>query len=133
MGMRSTPSPTRSPAPHPRPTTLASTGLSKAAGSRSAGSRSPVKRQEPERPVLFHAAADDAGDLVADLIRVSGYEWVRVGGLDQSIRIEMLGDLREVGALGRVVTKPKRSRPSDLARLGRRPPACTTTHITEIM
>jgi hypothetical protein len=28
-----------------------------------------------------------------------------VGGLDQSIRIEMFGDLLEYGALGRVVTK----------------------------
>ena len=28
-----------------------------------------------------------------------------VGGLDQSIRIEMFGDLHEYGALGRVVTK----------------------------
>jgi len=30
---------------------------------------------------------------------------VRVGGLDQSIRIEMFGDLHEYGALGRAVTK----------------------------
>ena len=29
----------------------------------------------------------------------------RVGGLDQSIRIEMFGDLHEYRALGRVVTK----------------------------
>ena len=43
--------------------------------------------------------------LVADLIRAGGYEPVRVGGLDQSIRIEMLGDLHKYGALGRVVTK----------------------------
>jgi 8-hydroxy-5-deazaflavin:NADPH oxidoreductase len=28
-----------------------------------------------------------------------------VGGLDQSIRIEMFGDLHEFGALGRVVTR----------------------------
>ena len=34
-----------------------------------------------------------------------GYEPVRVGGLDQSIRTEMYGDLYEYGALGRVVTK----------------------------
>ncbi len=52
-------------------------------------------------------AADDAaaGDLVAELIRAGGYEPVSVGGLDQSIRIEMVGDLHEYGALGRVVTK----------------------------
>jgi hypothetical protein len=39
------------------------------------------------------------------LIRTAGYEPVRVGGLDQSIRIEMYGDLHEYGALGRVVTR----------------------------
>src|SRR6266568_536303 len=61
---------------------------------------------EPEPAVLFYAADDDtAGDLVADLIRASGFEPVRVGGLDQSIRIEGFGDLHETGALGRVVTK----------------------------
>ena len=56
--------------------------------------------------MLFYAADDAAaGDLAADLIRVAGFDPVRVGGLDQSIRIEMFGDLHEVGALGRVVTK----------------------------
>ena len=43
--------------------------------------------------------------LVAGLIRADGCEPVRVGGLDQSIRIEMFGDLHEYGALGRAVTK----------------------------
>ena len=56
--------------------------------------------------MLFYAADDDtAGDLVAELIQTTGYEPVRVGGLDQSIRIEMFGDLHEYGALGRIVTK----------------------------
>jgi 8-hydroxy-5-deazaflavin:NADPH oxidoreductase len=80
--------------------------LVKAFGTLSAPSLAAAARQEPDRAVLFYAADDDAsGDLVADLIRVSGYEPVRVGGLDQSIRIEMFGDLHEFGALGRVVTK----------------------------
>ena len=80
--------------------------LVKAFGTLSAGSLSTAARQEPERAVQFYAADDDAaGDLVADLIRAGGYEPVRVGGLDQSIRIEMFGDLHEYGALGRVVTK----------------------------
>jgi hypothetical protein len=48
-----------------------------------------------------------ACDIAADLIRADGYEPVSVGGLDQSIRIEMFGDLHEFGALGRVVTKPE--------------------------
>ena len=56
--------------------------------------------------MLFYAADDDAaGDLIADLIRADGYEPVHVGALDQSIRLEMFGDLHEFGALGRVVTK----------------------------
>ena len=80
--------------------------LVKAFGTLSAPSLAAVARQEPERAVLFYAADDDAaGDLVADLIRTAGYEPVRVGGLDQSIRIEMFGDLHEYGALGRVVTR----------------------------
>ena len=80
--------------------------LVKAFGTLSAGSLSAAARQKPERAVLFYAADDAAaGDLVADLIRISGYEPVRVGGLDQSIRLEMFGDLHEYGALGRVVTK----------------------------
>jgi predicted dinucleotide-binding enzyme len=80
--------------------------LVKAFGTLSAPSLSGAARQEPERAVQFYAADDAAaGDLVADLIRAGGFEPVRVGGLDQSIRIEMFGDLHEYGALGRVVTK----------------------------
>jgi predicted dinucleotide-binding enzyme len=80
--------------------------LVKAFGTLSSGSLSSAAWREPERAVLFYAADDDAaGDLVADLIRAGGYDPVRVGGLDQSIRIEMFGDLHEYGALGRVVTK----------------------------
>ena len=44
-------------------------------------------------------------DLVAGLIRAAGFDPVQVGGLDQSIRIEMFGDLHEYGALGGVVTR----------------------------
>ena len=80
--------------------------LVKAFGTLSAGTLSAAAWREPERAVQFYAADDEAaGDLVADLIRAGGYEPVRVGGLDQSIRIEMFGDLHEYGALGRVVTK----------------------------
>jgi predicted dinucleotide-binding enzyme len=85
--------------------------LVKAFGTLSAGTLSASARREPERAVLFYAADDDAADddaaadLVADLIRTAGYEPVRVGGLDQSIRLEVFGDLHEYGALGRVVTK----------------------------
>jgi 8-hydroxy-5-deazaflavin:NADPH oxidoreductase len=79
--------------------------LVKAFGSLSAPSLAAAARREPDRAVLFYAADDDAaGDLVAGLIRAAGFDPVRVGGLDQSIRIEMYGDLHEYGALGRVVT-----------------------------
>jgi predicted dinucleotide-binding enzyme len=82
--------------------------LVKAFGTLSAPTLSAAARREPERAVQFYAADDTAaGDLVADLIRAGGYEPVSVGGLDQAIRIEMFGDLHEVGALGRVVTKPE--------------------------
>ena len=80
--------------------------LVKAFGTLSAGSLAAAARQEPERAVLFYAADDDAaGDLAAGLIRAAGFDPVRVGGLDQSIRLEMFGDLHEYGALGRVVTR----------------------------
>jgi hypothetical protein len=80
--------------------------LVKAFGTLSAETVSAAARREPERAVQFYAADDaEAGDLVADLIRAGGFEPVRVGGLDQSIRIEMFGDLHEFGALGRVVTR----------------------------
>jgi len=80
--------------------------LVKAFGTLSAPTLAAAAWREPERAVQFYATDDDAaGDLVAELIRAGGYEPVRVGGLDQSIRIEMFGDLHEYGALGRAVTK----------------------------
>jgi 8-hydroxy-5-deazaflavin:NADPH oxidoreductase len=80
--------------------------LVKAFGTLSAPTLSAAARRAPDRTVLFYAADDQAaGDLIADLIRVAGFEPVSVGGLDQSIRIEMYGDLHEFGGLGRAVTK----------------------------
>jgi len=84
----------------------AGTRLVKAFGTLSAPSLAAATRQEPDRAVLFYAADDDAaGDLVAGLIRAAGFDPVRAGGLDESIRLEMFGDLHEYGALGRVVTR----------------------------
>jgi predicted dinucleotide-binding enzyme len=78
----------------------------KALGTLSANTLSAAARREPDRAVQFYAAdAAPAGDLVADLIRAGGFEPVRVGGLDKSIRLEVFGDLHEFGALGRVVTR----------------------------
>ena len=80
--------------------------LVKAFGTLSAPTLAAVARREPDQAVLFYAADDPAaGDVAAELITIAGYDPVRVGGLDQSIRIEMFGDLHEYGALGRTVTK----------------------------
>ena len=80
--------------------------LVKALGTLSAASITSAAWREPERAAGFYAADDNAaGDLVAGLIRAAGFEPVKVGGLDQSIRIEVFGDLHEFGALGRPVTK----------------------------
>ncbi len=80
--------------------------LVKAFGTLSAPTLSAAARRTPDRTVLFYAADDQAAaDLVAELIRAAGFEPIRVGGLDQSIRIEMNGDLHEFGGLGRPVTK----------------------------
>jgi 8-hydroxy-5-deazaflavin:NADPH oxidoreductase len=80
--------------------------LVKAFGTLSADTLSAVARREPERAVLFYATDDDAaGEEVAELIRTARYEPVLVGGLDQSIRLEVFGDLHELGALGRAVSK----------------------------
>jgi predicted dinucleotide-binding enzyme len=59
----------------------------------------------PERAVLFYATDyPDAGKTVARLIEASGFSPVSVGGVDQSIRIEVGGDLHEFGKLGRLVS-----------------------------
>lgn len=49
--------------------------------------------QQP--PTVQFYATDDAGAAVADLIRVAGYSPFLIGGIDQSIRIEVFGDLLE--------------------------------------
>jgi 8-hydroxy-5-deazaflavin:NADPH oxidoreductase len=79
--------------------------LVKAFGSLGAASLKSGARRTPEPNVLFYASDDrDAGDAVADLIRSSGFAPVRVGGIGQSIRIEVFGDLHEFGKLGKLVT-----------------------------
>jgi 8-hydroxy-5-deazaflavin:NADPH oxidoreductase len=79
--------------------------LVKAFGTLTAASLRSGARRTPEPNVLFYASDDrQAGDVVRDLIKASGFEPLRVGGMDQAIRIEAFGDLHEVGKLGRLVT-----------------------------
>jgi predicted dinucleotide-binding enzyme len=79
--------------------------LVKAFGSLAAASLKTGAQWSPEPNVLFYASDDrDAGDAVAELIKASGFAPVRIGGIDQSIRIEVFGDLHELGKLGKLVT-----------------------------
>ncbi|MEX3815134.1 NADPH-dependent F420 reductase [Paraburkholderia sp. BR13439] len=79
--------------------------LVKAFGTLGAESLEAGANRSPERAVLFYAADDaQAGEVVARLITVSGFSPVRVGDIDQSIRIEVGGDLHEYGKLGKLVS-----------------------------
>ena len=84
--------------------------LVKAFGTLAAPSLAKAASRVPERAVGFYAADDDsAGDAVAALIDAVGFVPVKVGGIDQSIRIEVGGDLHEMGKLGRLVTAAEAS------------------------
>lgn len=79
--------------------------LAKALGTLGVASLTNTAFQKPEPAVLFYAT-DDTGinAAIEDLIRDNGFEPVRIVGIDQSIRIEVFGDLHEFGALGKTVT-----------------------------
>lgn len=80
--------------------------LVKAFGTLGAASLASAAHQSPEKSVLFYATDETTVDpLVEQLIKDNGFEAVKLGGLDQSIRIEVFGDLHEFGALGKVVTR----------------------------
>lgn len=79
--------------------------LAKALGSLGAASLQSAAHQKPEASVLFYATDDLSIDSkVEELIKDSGFEPIRVGSIDQSIRIEVFGELHEFGALGKTVT-----------------------------
>jgi predicted dinucleotide-binding enzyme len=78
--------------------------LAKALGTLGAASLANAAFQQPEKVVLFYATDDvSINTEIEDLIRDSGFEPVLVGGINQSIRIEVFGDLHEFGALGKTV------------------------------
>ena len=78
--------------------------LVKALGTLSAASLASAAHQSPEKSVLFYATDDTTIDAtVKQLIHDNGFDVVKVGGLDQSIRIEVFGDLHEFGAIGKPV------------------------------
>jgi 8-hydroxy-5-deazaflavin:NADPH oxidoreductase len=78
--------------------------LAKALGTLGAATLGSAAHQTPAN-VLFYATDDTSINTeIEELIRDNGFEPVRLGGLDQSIRIEVFGDLHEFGALGKAVT-----------------------------
>ncbi len=80
--------------------------LAKALGTLGAVTLASAAFQKPEAAVLFYAMDDKSiYGKIEELIRDSGFEPVRVGGIDQSIRIEVFGELHEFGVLGKTVTR----------------------------
>ena len=78
--------------------------LVKALGTLLAGSLSAEAFTTP-RKVLFYATDEvSINPVVEQLIKDAGFEPVRVGGLNQSMRLEVFGDLNEAGAVGKPVT-----------------------------
>jgi 8-hydroxy-5-deazaflavin:NADPH oxidoreductase len=79
--------------------------LVKAFGTLGAESLASGANRSPDRAVLFYASDfPEAGTAVAKLIKASGFSPVSVGGISQSIRIEVGGDLHEFGKLGKLVS-----------------------------
>ncbi|MFZ0250125.1 MAG: NAD(P)-binding domain-containing protein [Acidimicrobiales bacterium] len=71
--------------------------LAMAFGSMSADLFESSANRSPELAALFYAADEDrAGERVARLIRTAGFDPVRVGGVDQSSRLEVGGDLHDL-------------------------------------
>ena len=77
----------------------AGVGLAMAFGSMSADVFESSSHRSPELAALFYATDDDrAGKEVERLIRVAGFEPVKVGGIEQSSRLEVGGDLHDLVA-----------------------------------
>jgi predicted dinucleotide-binding enzyme len=71
--------------------------LALAFGTMSADLFESASHRSPEPAVLFYATDDDrAGEDVERLIRTAGFEPVKVGGLEQSGRLEVGGDLHDL-------------------------------------
>ena len=71
--------------------------LAMAFGTLSAGLFESASNRSPEPAVLFYATDDDqAGEEVGRLIRTAGFEPVQAGGLEQSGRLEVGGDLHDL-------------------------------------
>ena len=75
----------------------ASARLAMAFGTMSADLFESSSNRSPEPAVLFYVTNDDrAGEEVERLIRTAGFEPVKVGGIEQSSRLEVGGDLHDL-------------------------------------
>ena len=71
--------------------------LAMAFGTLSADLFESSSNRSPEPAVLFYVTDDDiAGNQVERLIRTAGFEPVKVGGIEQSSRLEVGGDLHDL-------------------------------------
>jgi 8-hydroxy-5-deazaflavin:NADPH oxidoreductase len=71
--------------------------LAMAFGTMSAGLLESDSNRSPEPAVLFYATDNDrAGEETERLIRTAGFEPVKVGGIEQSGRLEAGGDLHDL-------------------------------------
>ena len=71
--------------------------LAMAFGSMSADLFESAGNRSPEPAVLFYATGDDrAGREAGRLIRMAGFEPVKIGGIEQSGRLEVGGDLHDL-------------------------------------
>lgn len=79
--------------------------LIKAFGTLGAGSLLNAAFNEPDKKVLFYASDSTiSNSQIEELITSSGFVPFNIGGIDQSIKIEVFGDLHEFGGLGKTVT-----------------------------
>lgn len=79
--------------------------LIKAFGTLGVGSLLNAAFNEPDKKVLFYATdSTNSRYQIEELITSCGFIPFNVGGIDQSIKIEVFGDLHEFGAIGKPVT-----------------------------
>ena len=79
--------------------------LVKAFGTLGAETLKTAAYQNGQKAVLFYATDGSGVDSeIQQLITDSGFAPIGLDGLDQSVRLEVFGDLHEFGALGKTVT-----------------------------
>jgi predicted dinucleotide-binding enzyme len=77
----------------------------KAFGTVAAEALNEAANQKPHRVVLFYATDDETAARTAEtLITAAGFDPIKAGGIRDTGRIEVFGDLHQYGGLGKLVT-----------------------------